>query len=164
MKIGKLKLYLETTVFNYYFDEDRTGHEDVLRLFEAIRAEKYEAYTSRYVTEELERAQEPKKSKMLNLIEKYEIILLPFDEEAVRLSNLYIENNIIPVSYRYDSTHIAIASVYGLDCIVSYNFKHINRDKTKKLTTTINQEEGYEEIIICTAEEVLNKNERENIW
>ncbi len=83
MKIGKLKLYLETTVFNYYFDEDRTGLEDVLKLFEAIRAEKYEAYTSRYVTEELERAQEPKKSKMLNLIEEYEIILLPFDEEAI---------------------------------------------------------------------------------
>ena len=92
IKIGKLKLYLETTVFNYYFDEGRTGHEDVLKLFEAISEEKYEVYTSRYVTEELERAQEPKKSKMLNLIE---IILLPFDEEAVRLSNLYIENHII---------------------------------------------------------------------
>lgn len=130
-----------------------------MNLFEAIRERKYEAYTSRYVTEKLERAQELKKSKMLNLIEKYEIILLPFDEEAVRLSNLYIENNIIPISYRYDSTHIAIASVYGLDCVVSYNFKHINRDKTKNLTVTINQEEGYEEIIICTAEKVLKKDE-----
>ena len=29
--IGKLRLYLETTVFNYYFDKDRPGHEDVLR-------------------------------------------------------------------------------------------------------------------------------------
>ena len=55
IKIGKLKLYLETTVFNYYFDEDRTGHEDVLRLFEAIRAEKYEAYTSVLVMGELEK-------------------------------------------------------------------------------------------------------------
>ena len=39
--IEKLRLYLETTVFNYYFDEDRPGHEDVLRLFEAIKAGKY---------------------------------------------------------------------------------------------------------------------------
>ena len=29
--IWKLRLYLETTVFNYYFDKDRPGHEDVLR-------------------------------------------------------------------------------------------------------------------------------------
>ena len=43
--IEKLKLYLETTVFNFYFDEDRPGHEDVLRLFEAIKAGEFEAYT-----------------------------------------------------------------------------------------------------------------------
>ena len=47
-KIEKLKLYLETTVFNYYFDEDREGHGDVLKLFEAISEGKYEAYTSLY--------------------------------------------------------------------------------------------------------------------
>ena len=45
IKIGKLKLYLETTVFNYYFDEDRTGHEDVLKLFEAIEFGKFEVYS-----------------------------------------------------------------------------------------------------------------------
>ena len=61
MKIVKLKLYLETTVFNYYFDEDRIGHEDVLKLFEAIGEEKYEAYTSVLVMRELEKAPEPKK-------------------------------------------------------------------------------------------------------
>ena len=45
----KLKLYLETTVFNYYFDDDREGHENVLELFEAIKAGKFEAYTSELV-------------------------------------------------------------------------------------------------------------------
>ena len=34
----KLRLYLETTIFNYYFDEDREDHEDVVRLFKAIGA------------------------------------------------------------------------------------------------------------------------------
>ena len=33
----KLKLYLETTTFNWFFDE-RKGHEDVVRLFEAVKA------------------------------------------------------------------------------------------------------------------------------
>ena len=46
MRIGKLRLYLETTVFNYYFDTDRDGHEDVVRLFEAIGAGRYEGYNS----------------------------------------------------------------------------------------------------------------------
>ena len=34
--IRKLRLYLETTVFNYYFDIDREGHYDTIKLFEAI--------------------------------------------------------------------------------------------------------------------------------
>lgn len=64
--IEKLRLYLETTVFNYYFDEDRLGHEDVLKLFEAIKAGKYEAYTSSYVMQELEQAPEPKRANMFS--------------------------------------------------------------------------------------------------
>ena len=47
--IRKLRLYLETTAFNYYFDEDRDGHEDTVRLFEAIGAGEYEGYASVHV-------------------------------------------------------------------------------------------------------------------
>ena len=156
MKIGKLKLYLETTVFNYYFDEDRTGHEDVLKLFEAIEAGKFEVYTSRYVTDELIKAPEPKNNNMIALIDKYNIIHLELTDEVFDLAELYIATNIIPASYFYDSVHVAVASVYGLDGIISYNFEHINRDKTRLLTTSVNNEEGYGGIVICTAKEVLN--------
>ena len=36
--MSKLKLYLETTIFNYYFDEDRDGHDATVSLFEEIKA------------------------------------------------------------------------------------------------------------------------------
>jgi hypothetical protein len=62
--VDALKLYLETTVFNYYIDTERDGHGDVIRLFEYIRAEKHKAYTSEYVEIELQKAQEPKRSAM----------------------------------------------------------------------------------------------------
>ena len=67
----KLRLYLETTVFNYYFDEDRQGHEDVIKLFEAIRAGEFEVCTSELVVRELEKARESKRGKMLVLTEDY---------------------------------------------------------------------------------------------
>ncbi|MBQ3403022.1 MAG: PIN domain-containing protein [Synergistaceae bacterium] len=147
---------METTVFNYYFDEDRPGHEDVLRLFEAIRAGEFEAYTSGLVVEELEKAKEPKRSKMLSLIEEYKPKNLENSSETKRLGRLYVEKGVIPASHIFDSLHIAIASVYELDCIVSYNFHHINRNKTRLMTASINREEGYSGIMIVTAEEVLN--------
>ncbi len=147
---------METTVFNYYFDEDRQGHEDVLKLFEAVRSGKFEIYTSDLVIRELEKAQEPKRTKMLSLIEDYKPKILENSSKAKHLGQLYIENGIIPASHLFDSLHVAIASVYELDCIVSYNFHHINRNKTRFMTASINKEEGYSGIMIVTAEEVLS--------
>ena len=154
--IKKLRLYLETTVFNYYFDIDRDGNQDTVRLFEAIGEGIYEGYTSRYVMFELHKAEDPKKSDMLALVDKYGIRILEYDAEAVMLSKLYISNGIIPATCRLDSSHVAMASVYNLDCVVSYNFAHINRAKTKILSARINHDAGYNSVVICTSKEVLD--------
>ena len=153
-KFFKLKLYLETTTFNWYFDE-RPGHEEVARLFEAIKAGQFAGYTSQYVTEELKKASEPKRTNMLSLIEKYGIIELTAKTEILTVAEEYITAGILPQSQQFDSLHIAAASVYGIDGIVSYNFHHINRDKTKAHIPLINKEHGLGEIMFFTAEEVF---------
>ncbi|MDR2522724.1 MAG: hypothetical protein LBC93_03360 [Synergistaceae bacterium] len=157
--IEKLKLYLETTMFNYYFDTDRDGHADTVALFEAIKEGKYEAYASGYTILELENAPEPKRSEMLSLIDEYHVIMLNITDESDRMADLYIAEKIIPSRFRYDSTHIAVASINRLDCILSYNFQHINKLKTKILTERANLAEGYNGVVICTAKEVLDYDE-----
>ena len=143
-------------MFNYYFDGDRPGHEDVVRLFAAVDIGLYEAYTSEYVIQELRKAPEPKRSDMLALVKKYNVTVLDSTPEAVHLGELYLTRGIIPFSHRLDSLHVAMASAYELDCIISYNFQHINRDKTRIRTMSVNNEEGYGGISISTAKEVLN--------
>ena len=91
-----MKLYLETTMFNYYFDTERDGHADTVRLFEKIRAGEYEAYTSGYTVGELLNASEPKQSKMLALIDEYNITVFPITEESDLLAGLYISEGILP--------------------------------------------------------------------
>jgi len=156
-----MKLYLETTLFNYYFDAERDGHADTVRLFEAIGRGEYEGYTSRYVALELQKAKDPKQANMLALIEKYGITVLDFHDEANRLANIYVQNKVIPEKYLLDGTHIAISSIHELDCILSFNFRHINKLKTKRMTELINLNEGYRGITICTPMEVLENEETE---
>jgi predicted nucleic acid-binding protein len=151
-----MRLYLETTAFNYYFDTERPGHDDVVRLFEEIRAGKHEAYTSGYTFDELSDAPEPKRSKMLALIKEYEITVLNITVESDGLAGLYVKERIIPERYLIDGAHVAIASIHGLDYIISYNFHHINRAKTKLLTGRVNSEHNYGTVLICTAKEVLD--------
>lgn len=146
-------------MFNYFFDAERDGHADTVRLFEAIGAGEYEGYTSRYVVYELQNAPEPKQSDMLKLIDKYHIAVLEVDNESDRLADVYIQEGIIPPKYRLDGAHIAAASVSNLNCVLSFNFKHINKLRTKEMTALVNLREGYRGITICTPMEVLEYDE-----
>ena len=156
-----LKLYLETTMFNYYFDSERDGHAATVRMFEAIGRKEFEGYTSEYVIYELQSSAEPKRTNMIALIKKYGVNILKTDDEAVRLANIYIQNNIIPERFLLDGVHISIASINDLDCILSFNFQHINKLKTKRMTELVNLNEGYKGITVCTPMEVLENEEIE---
>ena len=152
----KPKIYLETTMFNHYFDADRDAHGDTVKLFEEIRAGKYEAYTSAYVADELDDADEPKRSNMLALISEYGVTTLPGNKEVERLAAIYVKEGIIPAKYLVDALHIAVATINDMDYVFSLNFKHINKVKTKTMTSIVNIREGYKPIIIASPMEVMD--------
>jgi predicted nucleic acid-binding protein len=152
----KAKAYLETTMFNYYFDTDRDMHLSTVAFFEAIGRSEFEGFTSEYAVNELLNAQEPKKSDMLALMKKYNVSKINGNERIERLADKYIANGIIPENKRIDALHIAAASVNELDYILSLNFKHINKQKTKRLVDLVNLTEGYKGIMICSPMEVID--------
>ena len=156
----KQKVYLETTLFNFYLDEGRgDAHIDTVRLFKEIAAGKYEAYSSDYVVDELKRASDEKRDKMIGLFSAYSIKVLEPDEEASRLADLYVSERVIPQKYRTDGLHIAIAAVNGLDMIISMNFQHIVKHKTEKMTGAINVLNGYRAVEIVSPMEVIEDDD-----
>ena len=155
----KLKIYLETTLFNYYFDTDRDAHPDTVMLFTEIAEGKYEAYTSDAATDELKAAPAPKSVMMLALIEKYKIKMLTANEAVDKLVAIYIAEKIIPAKYKTDGVHIAVAAVNGLDFVVSMNFKHIVKVQTARRANAINVYKGYRAVEIVTPMEIVeNEN------
>ena len=152
----KQKIYLETTMFNYYFDEDRgIAHDSTVHLFKDIANGKYEAYTSRYVVDELVNTKGEKREKMLGLIAEYDIPVLEPTEEAVLIADRYVKDEIIPSKYRTDDLYISLATVYNLDMIISMNFQHIVKRKTKIGTSHVNALYGYRPVEIYTPMEVV---------
>ncbi len=67
----------------------------------------------------------------------------------------YIKANIIPLRYRDDAFHLAIATCYDLDVLVSWNMRHLVKLSTRRGANAINKLYGYREIEICTPEEVF---------
>ena len=162
IRMKKPKIYLETTLFNYYFDKDRDGHADTLKLFAEIKEGKYEAYTSTYALDELEATKcDAKRLKMLRLFNEYDIAVLSGNAESLKLAEWYVGAGAIPESKFYDCLHIAVATVNDLDYVFSFNFQHINRVKTKNMTSAINLSEGYKPVTIATPGEVVEHGDNE---
>lgn len=151
------KMYIETSVFNSMFADDAPDmRRDAQVLFEEIRQGKYEPYTSEYVIQELLKCHEPRRGKMLELIDRYAVKTLPESDEAEHLASLYVDGGVIPRKYVADGLHIAAAAAGGMDLIVSFNFKHIVKRKTVTMTEEINWLKGYKRVGIYSPTEVID--------
>jgi hypothetical protein len=74
---------------------------------------------------------------------------------AEELAEEYCDAGIIPEQFLDDSRHVAFATLWGADAIVSYNFAHLFRLETIVAVNAINQREGLREIVICQPKEVI---------
>jgi hypothetical protein len=158
--MSKLKIYLETTILNFYFANDAPEKKaDTLILFKEIAQGKYEAYTSYAVIDEINKASESLKQKLLSLLKEYNIPILDEGSDVDRLADLYVEEGIIPLKYRDDAVHISMATIMGMDIILSWNFKHIVKRKTILMANLINTREGYKNIDIYSPSEVIENVE-----
>jgi len=162
----KKKIYLETTLFNHYFDVRTPNyHNDTRALFKACAEGIFEPYTSQYVIEELKKAPLEKYDQMYELTKLYYIEVLDLSDEADDLARWYISEGALSWGSLYDASHIAAASVNKLDTIVSLNFRHIVREKTIKFTNEINTSLGYNIIEIKSPKDALDyeKNQRSRL-
>ena len=154
------KIYLETTIFGYYFDKDLLAHPATVKLFDEIKAGKFEAYTSDYTFNELMDTRDvTRRENMIGLIEKFGIIQLDASDEILKLADTYIKAGVIPPSSLIDARHIACASVNNVNAIISLNFKHINRARTKEFIPHINKQNGYTSDIAIFAPMEVTENE-----
>jgi len=148
----KLRIYVDTSVFGGCFDEEfakdsnefiRTTirRRDVILLTELIKLEIEDAPP---VVRNLYRSLSPTIIENVNLT-----------KEVLELRDQYIKAKIVGLKAITDATHIAAATVFKADVLVSWNFKHIvNYDKIRKYNA-VNLMNGYQLLEIRTPKEMI---------
>jgi rRNA-processing protein FCF1 len=147
----KLKVYLDTSIINFLLVEDAPDYRrDTERFFtEVVAANKIETYISGVVIEELNNTQNTeKRNNLLAVLTKYPSInrLEAVDETAGDINFLtetYIKNNIIPRNKIADALHIAYTTVYEMDILLSWNFKHLANVQKERDIIAINRLNGF---------------------
>lgn len=138
------QLYLETSVWNFYFADDAPEKREItLRFFDKVKQDEYEIFISDVVIEEIGRADDNKKRSLLNIIAEYSPTRLVIDEEVTELAQKYISEGVFPASKIEDAMHAAVATVFEVDALISWNLKHFANLKKMELINAINMKNGY---------------------
>ena len=80
--------------------------------------------------------------------------VLPVTSEVLALVARYETKKILNAKFRPDMQHIALATIAGVDALVSWNFKHIVRLEKIRLFNAVNVESGYPVLNIRSPREV----------
>ncbi len=82
--------------------------------------------------------------------------LLELSTDALELAARYAAHQIVPVRFRNDMLHIALATVANADIVVSWNFRHIVRFDKIRQFNAVNLEAGYKALAIHSPREVAS--------
>ena len=80
--------------------------------------------------------------------------ILKINSKVRALANIYIEKGIFPEKYIDDALHVAVATCHEISYIVSWNFEHLVKVKTRKTVNLVNILEGYKEVEIVSPQEL----------
>jgi predicted nucleic acid-binding protein len=80
--------------------------------------------------------------------------LLDISEMCHELANELMTRGAVPASEPRDSLHIATSAVYGVNYLVTWNFKHIANAAMRSRIEAVCRDAGFEPPIICTPEEL----------
>lgn len=152
--MAKVRVYLETTVPNYVFNDHLPEEQKVAKeIFKLIKKGKIKGLISEVVVRELNKAPEPRRSKLQKLVSDLKV--LETTPKAKKLAQEYVDAGVIPKSKLDDALHIAVASLAKVDLLASWNLEHIVKAKTKMKAAEINSKKGHHTPVIVRPEEVI---------
>jgi hypothetical protein len=156
----RMKLYIETSAWNFLFAEDAPEKRIATGLFfDEVKSGKYEIFISETVRAEFMAAPVAKRKMLFEVVKEHDPIMLEADEEVRNLATVYVNNGILTEKHFRDLLHLAYASVHGMKALISWNQKHIVKIRTYDLVNAINRIQGYHEIQIRTPQEVIENED-----
>jgi predicted nucleic acid-binding protein len=146
----KQRIYIDTSVFGGFFDEEFAAH--TIPLFDRLKNDEFTLLYSTVTEEELESA--PQKVKeLVKSIKIDNTEFLEASSEAIDLASEYISEKVVGQTSFADCLHIALATINRADFLISWNFKHIVNVQRIRGYNSINIKNGYKQLEIRSLRE-----------
>jgi predicted nucleic acid-binding protein len=157
----KPTIYIETSVVSYL--TARPHRDLVIATYQQLTLEwwtysrqEFDLYTSPLVIEEAGRGDPQAANQRLEVLQN--LSLLPSNREIEELAQCLMTGQLLPAKATDDALHIATATVYGMDYLLTWNCRHIANAQLQKPIRLICQREGYDLPILCTTMELRGES------
>jgi hypothetical protein len=147
----KLKVYLDTSIINFLEADDAPDLKKITEEFfeNIVNNDIIDPYISNVVIDEINNTPNTeKRTNLLEILDKYKSIknLLANEnqnKEIVFLAQEYMDKEIIPKKKVSDAFHVAYSTVFEMDVLLSWNFKHLANINKEHKILIVNKTHGY---------------------
>jgi hypothetical protein len=160
---SKRKVYLETSVISYFTARPSltilgAAHQQITQAWWQTKHQ-YEVVISESVLRECAAGDPIAAQKRLAVVEEFPLLLI--DEQVLDIAQALIDSGAIPVKAAEDALHIAVATLYNVDYLLTWNCKHIANPEIQRNIAGVLQPKGLFLPFICTPEELLGDSDVE---
>ena len=148
------RIYIDSSVVSGLFDKN-DHPERVKPLWDAVFNGKIRVVVSDVLVGEIEDAP-PHVRDFYRTIPASQIERVFTTDESDALAEQYVHAGIVKPKSLNDCKHVALASIAGVDVLVSFNCKHIVKLNRIRKYNAINALYGYSQIEIRTPDEVIH--------
>ncbi|MGB7445274.1 MAG: type II toxin-antitoxin system VapC family toxin [Coleofasciculaceae cyanobacterium] len=153
-------VYIETSIIGYLTARPSNNlilmaNLEATREWWETRRDQFTLYISQVVLDEVGRGDSEISSKRLEILRDFP--LLEINEAVQNLATQFLAKSNLPSKAADDALHIAAATVYSLDYLLTWNCKHIANAQIQKKLAQISFDSGYELPTICTPYELMGE-------
>ena len=153
-------IYIETTIISYLVARQSrdlivAAHQQITQEWWEARRDFFNLYISELVIREAGSGDKAAAQRRLATVS--EIPLLELNEEILALASSLVAEKAIPENAKEDALHIALATVHGMDYILTWNCRHIANAELRAAVSNVCASHGYQSPIICTPEELMGE-------
>jgi hypothetical protein len=154
-----VRIYIESTIPSYLVarparDLLQAARQQLTKDWWEFNRASHELFTSQVVLDEIA-VGEPAMAQ-LRLESLQTAPLLPVTEEVRELARKVLTSGLLPITADRDAMHIALASAYNLDILLSWNCRHIANAAIQSRLRRLVESADFELPVICTPEEMMN--------